>query len=604
MNFITFKSLSIENFLSVGKSAIVLDLNSKINIITGKNYDKDDSKNGVGKSTIVDALHFALYGSTIREITKEQIVNTSTGKNCSVSLTFSVKTPSNEDEYTIVRTISPTKCSLFKNKMNVTLSTIAKTTELIQGLLNCSSKVFQNSVVMSINNTTPFLAQSKVDKRKYIESILHLEVFSQMLLKAREEYSETKHKYDITRVKHLNSVNNVNTLNQQIEIFELEKKNSIQELEKTLTQKCTLKDELKLKFEEFKLTTIEEVDFTDKTKKLNEKLEELQKVTAQLSDKRTQIITERKILSSQLKKLTDISQPCPTCKRAFTEEHKCEDAIQEVNSKLDKLQSDLYDKDIEKNNSLIAKVKTALSSLHQQEKDQYNLKNTHNNNINNIQLKIDNLIESIESINASIKQKQESSNTKLVELLKVANTELNLTQDLVNSDETHLQLLDCVKHVLSEEGVKSYLIKKILNVLNQKVSQYLVSLDAPVKCEFNEFFDEKISDEKNNEKSYSNFSGGERKRIDLACLFAFMDMKRLQGETIFNTTFYDELLDSSLDEKGVDLVLDVLRGRNTSYNEGCYIITHRGQHVLNKVDSVITLEKRNGFTYILKDREL
>jgi energy-coupling factor transporter ATP-binding protein EcfA2 len=118
-------------------------------------------------------------------------------------------------------------------------------------------------------------------------------------------------------------------------------------------------------------------------------------------------------------------------------------------------------------------------------------------------------------------------------------------------------------------------------------------------CQFDEFFDEQITDEKGEHKSYFNFSGGERKRIDLACLFSFLDIRRMQGDVHFSTIFYDELLDSSLDDKGVELVLDVLRERALKHNENCYIITHRGTTITEKIDNTIFLEKRNNFTYLL-----
>ena len=117
--------------------------------------------------------------------------------------------------------------------------------------------------------------------------------------------------------------------------------------------------------------------------------------------------------------------------------------------------------------------------------------------------------------------------------------------------------------------------------------------------DFNEYFDETITDEKGGEKSYFNFSGGERKRIDLACLFAFLDIRRMQGDVHFSTIFYDELLDSSLDDKGVELVVNILRERAENLNENSYIITHRGVAFTGKVNNTIMLEKRNNFTYLL-----
>ncbi len=159
-------------------------------------------------------------------------------------------------------------------------------------------------------------------------------------------------------------------------------------------------------------------------------------------------------------------------------------------------------------------------------------------------------------------------------------------------------MLETVKFVISEEGIKSFIVKKILKVLNSRLAFYLKKLEANCLCQFNEFFDEEIIDEGSQPKSYFNFSGGERKRIDLSCLFAFADIRRLQGDVNFSTVFYDELLDSSLDDKGVSLTLKVLRERFNENNESCYIITHRGPEVTTKAEHTIHVIKRNGISSV------
>ena len=601
MNCITFREIAIENFLSIGSNAVVINFNNQINVITGKNYDKEDSKNGVGKSTIVDAVHFALYGSTIREITKEQIVNVSTGKNCKVTLSFTATSQNTNDNYCITRTISPTKCTITKNGVNVTLSTIAKTTEFIQNLLKCSSKVFQNSVVMSINNTIPFLAQSKVDKRKYIENMFQLEIFSQMLLKARDDYNEIKHSYDIIRVKHLNNSTNLEAYQQQLVVFEDENKKCITELEEQKAIKLQQIATLNRVLDTQKLKILDNIDYADDLKKLIETHKKLNVNISDLKEKRVTILTEKDLLKRQLKQFADNTKPCPTCNRPFGEKsHNHEDVVVELQNKIDTFVTQPLDDKLTTLNVKLTNINKTIENCRQKEKEQLNTHLKHQNELTQITSKIEHINESINNIETSIKNRESKTNNSIIDLIAKAQEQFLQSEIEIKDNESQLQVLDCVKHILSEEGVKTFLIKRVLKVLNQKIQQYLSALQAPVKCEFDEFFDEKIYDEKNNERSYFNFSGGERKRIDLACLFAFMDMKRLQGESIFSTTFYDELLDSSLDSVGVDLVLDVLRDRHKKFNEGCYLITHRGSHILDKVDNIINLEKRNGFTYILK----
>ena len=171
----------------------------------------------------------------------------------------------------------------------------------------------------------------------------------------------------------------------------------------------------------------------------------------------------------------------------------------------------------------------------------------------------------------------------------------------IDTFKSHMNILDVVKFIVSEEGVKSYIVKKILQVFNHKLAYYLDLMDANCLCIFNEYFEEEIIDEKGKACSYFNFSGAERKNIDLACLFSFMDIRRLQGSVAYNLSIYDELLDSSLDERGVDLVLGILRQRVEKHNECIIIISHRkesvkiGTHYKNE-GGVIYLEKENGIT--------
>jgi len=149
---------------------------------------------------------------------------------------------------------------------------------------------------------------------------------------------------------------------------------------------------------------------------------------------------------------------------------------------------------------------------------------------------------------------------------------------------------------MSEEGVKSFIVKKILQIFNTKLAYYLKKMDANCICTFNEYFEETIFDDKGKECSYFNFSGAERKNVDLACLFAFMDIRRLQGNVSFNFSIYDELFDSSLDEKGVELVINILKERVEKFTECAMVISHRKESIKAATGDIIFLEKSNGIT--------
>ena len=189
--------------------------------------------------------------------------------------------------------------------------------------------------------------------------------------------------------------------------------------------------------------------------------------------------------------------------------------------------------------------------------------------------------------------------TELAKTTKLAIDRLGTVQSQIDSLKAELTRLDIIKFIVSEEGVKSYIVKKILQVLNNKLTYYLKQMDSNCICLFNEYFEEQIFDERGKLCSYFNFSGAERKNIDLACLFAFMDIRRLQGDVVYNFSVYDELLDSSLDEKGIDLVLSILQDRVSRYNEMVYIISHRKESITlvgEHIGEVITLKKHKGIT--------
>ena len=159
-----------------------------------------------------------------------------------------------------------------------------------------------------------------------------------------------------------------------------------------------------------------------------------------------------------------------------------------------------------------------------------------------------------------------------------------------------LAKLDIVKYIVSEEGVKSYIVNKLLELLNSKLLHYLKRLDSNSICIFNEYFEEEILNEKNKVCSYFNFSGAERKSIDLACLFTFSDIRRLQGGVQYNIAIYDELFDSSFDEKGIELITRILQDRVEELDECSIVISHRKESIKAVTGDVIYLEKENGIT--------
>ena len=598
MRKVTFKTLSVRNFLSVGDVPVVIDFKDGINLITGRNLDKPDAKNGAGKSTIIDALYFALFGTTIRELKKDLIVNSINKKNCEVELTISVENGTETEEYVIKRKINPSKCELYLNGKDATKSTMANTTDFIQKLVKSSGEVFKNSVIMTINNTTPFLAQDKIEKRKFVENVVNLEVFSAMLKSARDEYNDLRRDYETayTRKDTLTQSHELNK--QQLSLFESNKQKRIKDLQERIETSL-------LNIENIKKQLVSIPDnfeslIGDKKKKLNGELSEIDVDYRKVLEESSDIKAEIKQINSQISSLNQKSSSCPTCKRLY--ENDDSENREEAKKTLKESLGNLLEKESEINKRFepfVEKKADINSKIKQLDSAITDIKNKISNN-EKIEDKIGYNKDTVESYRKDIAKIENESNDILEKTVK--DTEIKLLEyktDLEVMDK-NLNILECIKFVVSEEGVKSYIVKKLLAVLNQKMYYYLQKFEANCICKFNELFEEEIVDDRKESKSYFNFSGGERKRIDLACLFAFLDIRRMQGDVSFSTTFYDELLDSSLDDRGVELVLEVLRDRVDQFKENAYIITHRGSAITSKVDNTICIEKKNGFSNLVE----
>jgi DNA repair exonuclease SbcCD ATPase subunit len=601
MKHIQFKNLTIKNFLSVGDIPVSIDFKPGLHIVTGLNKDKVDRRNGVGKSTIADALYFALYGNTLRELKKEFISNNISQGKCEVALTLLVSSKQSNTEYKIVRLLNPTKCYIYKQGEDVTRDTIGNTTDYINDLISTSEDVFQNCVLMTVNNTIPFMAKKRLDKRKFIEGILNLEVFSDMINMLRNEYNENRRELETECTIRDEVENSLKSHNEQRLIHE---NNKIQKLEKyknRRTDNSKELDRLENKLKDIKL--LDSTEYETKIDILNERLHvcehKIEKSSASIVEQKTHI----KNYKEQLKTLSGVSNHpvCPTCLRNIESndvahikqekdkiKHKIIDCknIAEDSAKIYKSLTstkEVIQSRINKNNKLISEayiIKQELKNLYRRRKQ-----------LTEWQTELVGDIDELNSQSNSRDQLIDETTDRLDSIIK----NIKILKESIKN-------LDIVKFVVSEEGVKSYIVKKILELLNSKLSYYLKKMDSNCILFFNEYFEEQIVDDKGKICSYFNFSGAERKNIDLACLFTFMDIRRLQGDVGFNVSIYDELFDSSLDEKGVDLVVDILNERLEKYNECMYVISHRKESINfttkneQSPGEVIFLQKKNGIT--------
>lgn len=625
MKNIVFKKLAIKNFLSVGDVPVVIDFKTGLNIITGANKDKDDSRNGVGKSTIADAIFFGVFGSTLRDIKKENISNDSFKGSCEIQLYLDIVTTTETIDIHITRSLDPSRVILEVNGMDKTLDSIANTNESIAQLLNCNPEVFENCVIMTLNNALPFMCRKKQDKRKFIESIFNLEVFGKMLAKVKTDYSDQKNKLDVETARLLQVDNVINGLKGQERAVQKEKQIKIaiiESLKSTAKQKRDKLVEQQSKLDPAKLTA-DKAQCEANIKAIEDAKPVLNQSLTEYTEKKTnitnslnaqtiqsaQIASDIRHLNAQLQKINSSEPTCPVCLHVITADDKAH--IEQERSKLGQTVSEkqtaltistdaekLFRKQIQETQTQITDITgrtERAEALKREMQGKIALINGNESLLNKIQ-------QGIELIDAEIKGYDDNlanigdSAVSFASAIAEQETILKEIAKGVNTIKGKIALLDKVKFVFSEEGVKSYLVKQILDLFNNRMAYYLQKMDANCISTFNEYFEETIFNDKGKPFSYYNFSGAERKKIDLACLFTFMDIRRLQGDVSFNISVYDELLDSSLDAKGVESVVNILKERVEKYNECMYIISHRKESTKLATGEVIYLQKNNGIT--------
>ena len=593
MKRVEFKKVSIVNFLSVGEDPVTVEFTKGLHIITGSNKDKPARRNAIGKSTIADSIYFSIFGDTLREIKKDLIPNNLTNGKTHVELDFDVITPSGKNEYKVVRNLSPSKVFIYKNGIDKTRDSISNTNKYICDVLSASPAIFQNCVIMTVNNAIPFMAKNKVEKRKFIEDIFGMEVFSQMLSALRTEYNEVKRDHD-TEVTKLDEVNtSFNNYNNQKEKL-LQKRAHKKEL--YATRQANNQKELNLLKEQ--ISALQEVNVDE----VSESIDRYKGKLVECEDKIDKYIEDISSAKSEVghvkekyKKLGTDEDVCPVCLRPI-EDHdttKIAEEKKKLKETIERMVRDIKEVTVslDRARDVKKKIHTSITQYNNKLADNkvtIQKKQNTNERINQLNEWQDELKVDLETIN-----KTETDFDTIIDETQLRLTEL---ETKVKAYRDAISKLDIVKYVVSEEGVKSYIVNKLLELLNSKLLHYLKRLDSNSICVFNEYFEEEILNEKSKLCSYFNFSGAERKSIDLACLFTFSDIRRLQGGVQYNIAIYDELFDSSFDEKGIELITQILQDRVEELDECSIVISHRKESIKAVTGEVVYLVKENGIT--------
>jgi DNA repair exonuclease SbcCD ATPase subunit len=570
---IIFKKIRWRNFLSTGNAFTEIDLTKSTNtLIIGQN--------GAGKSTILDALTFGLFGKPFRKINKPQLVNSINSSNTVVEIEFTI----GKKQYKVVRGMKPNVFEIFCDDVLVNQDAKAKDYQehLEKFIIKLNYKSFTQVVVLGSASFVPFMQLSASDRRTIIEELLDIGIFSSMnvLVKSRLTNIKDGQKDNEYNIKLTDE--KINLQKQNIEEY---KKNHLVEINKKVKEVAD--NEVYLN----KVT--KDIELIQKhIQQLNNKI--VDKGTVE--SKNTKIITLQSKFGDSIKKLNkeisfyETNDNCPTCQQTIATETK----DQQVSNKKNKI-TEIQDA----NSKLNGELQNVVNRLNEIETIQKHI-NAHNSEI----VKLNTQVTSTNSYNRRLLKEIEelknrsSSNENENEKLKLLNEELEKCKTLAKELSVEKQYYEFASTLLKDTGIKTKIIKQYLPVMNKLINKYLTAMDFFVNFNLNENFEETIKSRHRDEFSYPSFSEGEKMRIDLALLFTWRQIAKMKNSVNTNLLILDEVFDSSLDGVGTEEFLKLLNSLDTNTN--VFVISHKGDQLFDKFRSVIKFEKKNNFSQVAK----
>jgi len=568
---IVFKSVQWKNFLSTGNSPNKVLLNrSQTTLIIGKN--------GEGKSTILDALCFSLFGKPFRNINKGQLVNSINGKGCSVEVEFDI----NGKEYKIIRGIKPNVFEIWLDGEMINQDAASRDYQKIleQQILKLNYKTFTQVVILGSASFVPFMQLPTTQRREVIEDILDIRIFSTMNQLLKEKVQETKDAIATIENEISTAKTKVDSQTQLIKTITEAKTSAIESIETKISANTTeiLQAEGEIQSIVSEINTLKAsindketiAEDIDKAKSIRSKL--LQKI--ETCEHNTEFFSEHDV--------------CPSCSQDIPEEYK-EGIIKDLNSKL-------LD-----NNNKIGELETILSNLNEKLSqinkvvEQITDKNIELSTRNSTVTLLNKQIKELEAETQRVKSDTtnlDEEKGKLKDLAKEAIGKIGQKTQL----QEQRNLEDVANILLKDTGIKTAIIREYLPIMNKLINKYLQAMDAYIHFELDEAFNESVKSRFRDDFTYASFSEGEKMRIDLAILFTWRQIAKMKNSVNTNLLLLDEIFDSSLDTAGTDYFLNLMNqfGDNTNI----FVISHKGDQLFDKFRSVIKFEKRNDFSVI------
>lgn len=568
---IKFKELRWKNFLSTGNSFSSVDfLKANTTLVVGQN--------GAGKSTVLDALSFALFGKAHRNISKPQLVNSINNKHCVVEVTFNV----HGSDFKIVRGIKPNIFEIWQNETMINQSSHAKEYQKIleQNILKLNHKSFHQIVVLGSSSFIPFMQLSSMNRRDVIEDLLDINVFSKMNSILKEKTSLLKDQ--VKDVTHQIEVNKTKQEAQNKYIRDVKAINKEQKEEK-----------LKL-IEDHRdeITTLNTANATlssfvaDKLLPSTERKSDAQEKINELTTFRAKFQADIKKLVKELRFFEE-NDTCPTCTQPITEETKESHIVEgkarakELNAAVETAEASLGRRHevLASAEEQIAKCQEAQSELH-----------ANNQSISTFQSAIDRTQAEIDRLDNNIDMDE-----AVEELDTLIFTGNNLIEEkLALSEQLNYNIV--MSTMLKDTGIKTKIVKQYIPVINKLCNQYLQILDFFVSFNLDESFQETIRSRFRDIFTYDSFSEGEKQRIDLALLFTWRQIAKMKNSVATNLLILDETFDSSLDHEGVDNLMKIIYTLGEDTN--VFVISHKGDLLDGKFGNKLEVYKEKNFSKI------
>ena len=566
---ITFKKIRYKNFLSTGQQFIEIELDtSPTTLVVGNN--------GAGKSTMLDAMCFGLFAKPFRAVKKDQLVNTINEKDCIVEVEFII----GKKEYKIIRGIKPNIFEIWCNgdMLNQDAAVRDYQKHLEQHILKLNFRSFTQVVILGNASFVPFMQLRAKHRRQVVEEILDIEIFSKLNLMFREKQKaqdETIKQADFdfqlldgkidTQQKHIDDISNTNK--DTVNLKQVAITNSETDIENYEEDIARVKREI----------TDLQTEILDQTKVTN-KHSKLTSMEAKLENTCIKHKKELKFFQSH--------DDCPTCQQSIDEAFKkativvkeakvvelelgmeqIDNAIQTSQKKLDKINQTVVA--IREKELLINRYETSITEI-----DKYKSK---------IQKEIDDL--SDEKFSTGVA-------TGELNQLQEQLTEAGINKLKHKEEKVYI---DTARHLMQDTGIKTKIIKQYLPIMNQYINKNLADMDFFVNFSLDEEFNETIKSRHRDDFQYHSFSEGEKLRIDLAILFTWREIAKLKNSTNTNLLILDEIFDSSLDTSGTEEFMRILY--HTMNKENVFVISHKGDTLIDKFPRVMKFEKYKNFT--------